>query len=294
MLGRTLISLISMTFCFFLASFFFFCCSYLNLPKSSILHTGGSAFGLISTRSRPTENARCMASRAVMTPCISPSSSIRRTCGMRISSFTLGPSRVGGAAIGPRAIVLSYLCCVSSSATRRALCSKSWHASHQFGQHRVFCSKSGLIIKPSRVTAVLWFTYRSRGRGQPAPWDSRTNKSCPAPAPSHPRMSPTGPASTYFPTQSDRLITGAGRSRFPAETRRATSIGHLKIGRGCLGCKRGDRLLQSDHLLRMAPQPAQRHGAGLRFLPPDHRQHGDMGQAVPADLGVDLLIGQVG
>src|SRR6202035_2348467 len=49
----TLISLISMTFCFFLASFFFFCCSYLNLPKSRIFTTGGSAFGLISSRSRP-------------------------------------------------------------------------------------------------------------------------------------------------------------------------------------------------------------------------------------------------
>src|SRR5580658_6542952 len=89
-----------MTFCFFLASFFFFCCSYLYLPKSRIFTTGGSAFGLISKRSRPTEKARCTASRAVITPCISPSWSISRTWGERMSSFTRGPSRVGCAGCG--------------------------------------------------------------------------------------------------------------------------------------------------------------------------------------------------
>src|SRR5271169_357151 len=100
MLGRTLISLISITFCFFLASFFFFCCSYLYLPKSRIFTTGGSAFGLISKRSSPTAKARCTASRAVITPCISPSWSIRRTWGERMSSFTRGPSRLGCAGCG--------------------------------------------------------------------------------------------------------------------------------------------------------------------------------------------------
>ena len=62
MFGRILISLTSMTFCFFLASFFFFWASYLNFPKSRILQTGGSAFGDTSTRSRPYSSARANAS----------------------------------------------------------------------------------------------------------------------------------------------------------------------------------------------------------------------------------------
>src|ERR1700755_3396028 len=53
MLGRSLISLTSMIFCFLRASFFFFCSSYLYLPKSRILQTGGAAFGAIFTISAP-------------------------------------------------------------------------------------------------------------------------------------------------------------------------------------------------------------------------------------------------
>ena len=84
MLGRSLISLISMTFCFLRASFFFFCSSYLNLPKSRILQTGGSALGEISTRSSPTSAAMLMASRVDTTPIMSPFSPTRRTCGTLI------------------------------------------------------------------------------------------------------------------------------------------------------------------------------------------------------------------
>src|SRR5438128_304887 len=62
MLGRNLISLTSMIFCFLRASFFFFCSSYLNLPKSRILQTGGSALGATSTRSRPASAAISSAS----------------------------------------------------------------------------------------------------------------------------------------------------------------------------------------------------------------------------------------
>src|SRR3979411_46309 len=51
MLGRSLISLTSTSFWRLRASFFFFCSSYLNLPKSRILHTGGSAPGAVSTQS---------------------------------------------------------------------------------------------------------------------------------------------------------------------------------------------------------------------------------------------------
>ena len=51
--GRSLISLMSTTAWLRLACAAFFFSSYLYLPKSRILHTGGSALGLISTRSSP-------------------------------------------------------------------------------------------------------------------------------------------------------------------------------------------------------------------------------------------------
>src|SRR5262249_12053537 len=95
MLGRSLISLTSMIFCFLRASFFFFCASYLNLPKSRILQTGGSAFGAISTRSSPTLAAMRSASLRPTIPTMLPRSSTRRTRGTPISSLIRGPSRVG-------------------------------------------------------------------------------------------------------------------------------------------------------------------------------------------------------
>src|SRR6266850_1196636 len=95
MLGRNLISLTSMIFCFLRASFFFFCSSYLYLPKSRILQTGGSAFGAISTRSRPASEAMVSASLRPTTPTMLPRSSTRRTCITPISPLIRGPSRVG-------------------------------------------------------------------------------------------------------------------------------------------------------------------------------------------------------
>src|SRR5690606_19262760 len=50
-----------------------------------ILHTGGSACGWISTRSRPSSSAIDSASSRVNTPTISPSLPITRTRGTRIS-----------------------------------------------------------------------------------------------------------------------------------------------------------------------------------------------------------------
>src|SRR4029077_13274342 len=95
MLGRSLISLTSMIFCFLRASFFFFCSSYLYLPKSRILQTGGSAVGAISTRSRPASEAMVSASLRPTTPTMLPRSSTRRTRITPISSLIRGPSRVG-------------------------------------------------------------------------------------------------------------------------------------------------------------------------------------------------------
>src|SRR5260370_11066469 len=100
MLGRSFISLTSIIFCFFRASFFFFCSSYLNLPKSRILHTGGSAPGAISTRSRPAFKAMVSASLRPTTPTMLPRSSTRRTFIAPISSLMRGPSRVGVIFIG--------------------------------------------------------------------------------------------------------------------------------------------------------------------------------------------------
>ena len=68
----------------------------------------------------------------------------------------------------------------------------------------------------------------------------------------------------------------------------------LQIGRRRLRRKAGHRLVQRQHLLRLAAQPAQRDGALLGLLAADHRQHRHVRQAVLAHLGVDLLVGQVG
>src|SRR6516225_1048547 len=100
MLGRSLISLTSMIFCFLRASFFFFCSLFLYFPKSRILQTGGSALGAISTRSRPASEAIVSASLRPTTPTMLPRSSTRRTRMTAISSLIRGPSRVGVKFIG--------------------------------------------------------------------------------------------------------------------------------------------------------------------------------------------------
>src|SRR5215469_15117217 len=69
-----------------------FCSSYLNLPKSRILQTGGLACGATSTRSRPASWARVRASCRVTTPTMLPRSSTRRRRAAAISSLTRGPS----------------------------------------------------------------------------------------------------------------------------------------------------------------------------------------------------------
>src|SRR6266851_9231995 len=106
MLGRNLISLTSMIFCFLRASFFFFCSSYLYLPKSRILQTGGSALGATSTRSRPASDAMVSASLRPTTPTMLPRSSTRRTRRTPISSLMRGPSRVGVKFTGGLAIYI--------------------------------------------------------------------------------------------------------------------------------------------------------------------------------------------
>jgi len=66
-------------FCFFFWVRDCFCCSYLNLPQSIILQTGGAAFGDISTRSKPSSSASLRASDKGTTPMGSSSLPIRRT-----------------------------------------------------------------------------------------------------------------------------------------------------------------------------------------------------------------------
>src|SRR3974390_872806 len=85
MLGRSLISLTSITFCFLRASFFFFCSSYLNLPKSRILQTGGSAAAATSTRSSPASLAPADAAARSVTPPRLPRSGRGRS-GLRFQS----------------------------------------------------------------------------------------------------------------------------------------------------------------------------------------------------------------
>ena len=89
-LGLILISFNWITCCFFLFNFFCFCCSYRYLPKFRILHTGGSTFGEISTKSNPTSSALLRASFIETTPAWFPLSSINRTRATFINSFTRG------------------------------------------------------------------------------------------------------------------------------------------------------------------------------------------------------------
>src|SRR3982750_5027761 len=101
MFGRILISLISCVFWLLRARLAFFCASYLNLPTSRNLATGGSALGDTSTRSRPSPWACSIASLVYITPRFSPSWSITRTLGDWIHSLNRGPF-IGGACKGRR------------------------------------------------------------------------------------------------------------------------------------------------------------------------------------------------
>src|SRR3954463_7005601 len=100
MFGRILISLISCVFCDLRARLAFFWASYLYLPTSRNLHTGGSALGDTSTRSRPASDACSIASAVSSTPRFSPFSSITRTLGAEMNSLKRGP--LSGGAIGRR------------------------------------------------------------------------------------------------------------------------------------------------------------------------------------------------
>src|ERR1044072_9711441 len=100
MFGRILISLISCVFCDLRARLAFFWASYLYLPTSRYLQTGGSALGETSTRSRPMSPACSIASAVSMTPRFSPFSSITRTLGAEMNSLKRGP--LSGGAAGRR------------------------------------------------------------------------------------------------------------------------------------------------------------------------------------------------
>src|SRR5437588_9050190 len=76
--------------------------SYLNLPKSMSLHTGGRAIGATSTRSRSTSPASCRArSRGTMPTC-SPSGPTSRTSRARICSLTRGSTLMGPPQVSSR------------------------------------------------------------------------------------------------------------------------------------------------------------------------------------------------
>src|SRR5688500_3186722 len=100
MFGRILISLTSCVFCDLRARLAFFCASYLYLPTSRNLHTGGSALGETSTRSSPTSAACSIASAVSRMPRLSPFSSITRTLGTEMNSLKRGP--LSGGAAGRR------------------------------------------------------------------------------------------------------------------------------------------------------------------------------------------------
>src|SRR5579885_3268546 len=161
-----------MVFCFLRASFLRFCSSYLNLPKSKILQTGGSALAATSTRSSPASLARARAS-----------------------------GRPGSAS--PSGLV--------------GLCSIS------------FC----------------WLTKSPR------------------------RTATASDADLAAPPAS------AGGSR-------------------SLRFQSTDDLFERKDFLLLAAEPPERDRRGLGFAASDHQEHGDLRQAVLADLVVDLFVGKIG
>ena len=69
----------------------FFCKSYLYLPISIILQTGGLAFGEISIKSKPSSLANSMALLRGKVPRFPPSLPITCTSKALILSLALGP-----------------------------------------------------------------------------------------------------------------------------------------------------------------------------------------------------------
>ena len=82
--GRSLISLSTIVDWCLREAFSFFDVSYLNLPKSMILQTGGAARGLTSTSSSPCSSASLSASCVGMMPTWLPSAPMTRTSGTRM------------------------------------------------------------------------------------------------------------------------------------------------------------------------------------------------------------------
>ena len=100
--GRSLISLTSMTFCFFRASFLLLLLLVFELAEIEDLADRRIGVRAISTRSRPAAIGAAAEPRARASR---PRASRRARrpgarCGERISSLTRGPSRVGGAGMG--------------------------------------------------------------------------------------------------------------------------------------------------------------------------------------------------
>src|ERR1022692_2771750 len=96
MFGRNLSSLTWVIFCFFLLSCSFFFFSNVNLPKSMILQTGGSACSAITTTSSPSSRAFAMADGGSTTPSWPPSEPMSRTCWKRRMNSLMGEFFVGG------------------------------------------------------------------------------------------------------------------------------------------------------------------------------------------------------
>src|SRR5215469_4095498 len=114
--GRMRISFSSIVFWCLRASFSFLACSYLNLPQSISLQTGGTDIGETSTRSRSRSRASAKACAEDITPIGLPSSSIRRTSRARTRSLM----RVSRGRLSPRKSLLINkppLCLVGQSMT---------------------------------------------------------------------------------------------------------------------------------------------------------------------------------
>src|ERR1039457_897695 len=172
MFGRNLISLTWVIFCFFLLSCSFFFFSNVNLPKSMILQTGGSASSAIPTTSSPSARACAMADGGSTTPSWAPSEPISRTCWKRRMNSLMGEFFVGGmrgpplknarviSSLGLGALVFRWR---SGVPGERAVVDRALHHSKQFFDPLILELAAVSDAEGDRARSLLLLTHDEEG-----------------------------------------------------------------------------------------------------------------------------------
>src|SRR5262249_27575162 len=144
--------------------------SYLNLPKSIILQTGGAARGLTSTSSSPFSSARRSASWGGMIPIFEPSAPITRTSGtpMRRPTRALSAALVGGGLYG---LGMFFLLGLGRWLVKRAERNHHCNAGGPLVDAKagIFASSRRRVANSSSGVAGSCLPSRVRGETTPAP-----------------------------------------------------------------------------------------------------------------------------